>query len=202
MKKSSSHLQYSWWKYLLIAMVSITLWSVVFDTLAAPKKNEQLRITCVGDNFLCQELEIALDNKMPELTSQKLKKITVENPVNSQSSDYHTIMTTRAYGADIIIVEESAMTETFGYTYFRQLPLEQLPPELQEKQYYTEDGAAYGILLYDGSAPNVFSQYYSGTDRCYIFITHNCENAAGIMGAGNVTDDAALRAVAYFMEGI
>ena len=194
------HFQYNWWKYLLITMAAGLIWGGIFDALSAPKKNEQLRITCVGDEFLCDSLEKALVEKLPELTEQKIKKISVESPINGQSQDYHSVMATRAYGADIIIVEESAMAADFGKSYFVSLP--QLPEDLGELVYYTEDGLNYGILLYDGAADNVFSQFYRGGERCYVFITHNCVNAGGLMGKGKESDDGALRTLAYLLEGI
>ena len=197
---NKAHLQYSWWKYLVIAMVSVTVWMLVFDGLDAPKKNEKLRVTCVGDGFLCAELEAALVQELPGQTTQKIKKVAVESPINGQSRDYHSVMATRAYGADLIIVEESAMTEAFGQSYCVPLPVEKLPAYLTGVEYYTENDTVYGILLYDGSTPNAFSEFYSGGERCYVFITHTCVNAAGIMGNGKSGDDAALRAIALLLE--
>ena len=200
MRKASADLQYTWWKYLLVILLSITVWVAVFDILGTPEKNQKLQITFVGEDFLFDALQADLQEKMPGLTDQELKKLTVESPMNGNWEDYHDIMSVRAYSADIIIVEESAMTDTFGYSYFVELPVEKLPQSLQNRDFYTEDGKAYGILLYDGSTPNVFSQYYSGGERCYLFITHNCVNAAGIMGKGKQTDDAALAVIEYLLE--
>ena len=200
MKKSTAHLQYGWWKYLLIALLSITIWSVVFDVLSAPEKNEKIRITCVGDDFLCDALEEDLWKKLPEITEQRLEKIAVESPVNGQSTDFYSVMAARAYGADLIIVEESAITETFGQSFFMPLPVEELPEALSDRELYVEEGAVYGILLYDGTTPNVFSRFYGGDQRCFVFITHNCVNAAGVMGVGDAQDDAALRLIEYLLE--
>ena len=202
MKKPTAHLQYSWWKYLLVAMLSITIWCIVFDALSAPKKNQQIRITCIGDDFACSQLQTALEQELPKKTSQRIRKIAVESPINGESTDYFTVMTTRAHGADLIIAAESAMTEIFGQSYFKPLPVEKLPESLQGLSYYTENGEVYGILLYDGTTQNRFSQFYSGSERCYVFITHKSENAAGILGVGNETDDAALRCIEYLLEEI
>ena len=202
MKKPTSYLQYSWWKYLLIALLSITVWSVVLDVLSAPEKNEKVRVTCVGDGFLCDEMETALWQKLPQVTEQRVEKIAVESPVNGQSADYFSVMATRAYGADFIIVEESALTEAFGQSYFLPLPVDELPDQLANREQYTENGTAYGLLLYDGTTPNVFSQFYSGNERCFIFITHTCVNVAGLMNVGNEQDDAALRLIEYLLEEI
>lgn len=202
MGKRITHLWYSWWKYFLVLLCAFLLWMTVFDMLAAPEKNEKIQITYIGDNFLCEELNKALEQKMPELTEQHIKSVSVENPVNAESKDYYSVMATRAYGADLVIVEESAMTEDIGKTYFIPLPVEKLPEYLGSPAFYTEDELPYGILLYDGSTPNGFSQFYTGTQRCFLFITHTSVNAAGIMDRGNAEDDAALRIIMYLLEGI
>ena len=51
MNGRSAHLQYNWWKYGLVVMFAVILWTVVFDMLAAPEKNEEIRITVGGDDF-------------------------------------------------------------------------------------------------------------------------------------------------------
>ena len=201
MGKRVTHLWYSWWKYLLLILCVFLFWMTVFDMLAAPEKNEKIQITCVGDGFLCEELKAALEQQLPELTDQLIKSISVENPINGESEDYYSVLSTRAYGADLIIVEESAMTENIGQTYFLPLPAEALTEYIGSAAYYSEEGTPYGILLCDGSTGNRFSQFYTGTQRCYLFITHTSQNVAGIMGRGNGEDDAALQIIAYLLEG-
>ena len=200
MNERSAHLQYSWWKYCLVVMFSVILWMVVFDMLAAPEKNEKIRITFIGDDFSHEELEEELYTVLPELTYQKMKSISVESPANRQSNDYYSVLATRVYGADIIIIEESSMPDSVGETYFRPLSTEKLEKYVNVDEYYCENGIAYGILLCDGEGENHFSQFYSGDEPCYLFLTHTTVNAGDVVDNGNADDDAALQIIKYLLE--
>lgn len=199
MKRRSAHLQYNWWKYCLVVVFSAIVWMVVFDMIAAPEKNEKIKISFIGDDFSHEELEETLCTILPELTEQSIKSISVESPVNGQSNDYYSVLATRAHGADIMIFEESALPETVGETYFDPLSTEKLENYVAVDAYYCEDGVAYGILLWDGEGKNRFSQFYSGDERCYLFLTHTTVNAADVVSNGSAEDDAALQIIKYLL---
>ena len=200
MNGRSAHLQYNWWRYGLVVMFAVILWTVVFDMLAAPEKNEKIRITFVGDDFSHEALEKELYTVLPKLTDQPIKSISVESPVNKQSSDYYSVLATRVYGADFIIIQESSLPETVAETYFQPLATEKLEKYVDVDTYYCENGIAYGILLYDGEGENRFSQFYSGDETCYLFLTHTTVNAGDVVQSGNAEDDAALQIIKYFLE--
>ena len=192
-------MQYNWWKYCLVVVFSAIVWMVVFDMIAAPEKNEKIKISFIGDDFSHEELEETLCTILPELTEQSIKSISVESPVNGQSNDYYSVLATRAHGADIMIFEESALPETVGETYFDPLSTEKLENYVAVDAYYCEDGVAYGILLWDGEGKNRFSQFYSGDERCYLFLTHTTVNAADVVSNGSAEDDAALQIIKYLL---
>lgn len=198
MKKSGSHFMYHWWKYLLVLMVSVMIWMIVFDSLAAPQKNEKIRISYFGEKLACEQMEVDLFQMLPTLTDQNIQKVSIENPVGEIDADYHAVLTTRVYGADFIIIEENVLAETVGDTYFLPLPVDALADRMPELTFYTENDVPYGILL--NGSDTVFSHYYSGSKKCYLFITHTSVNMAGIMGSGSAEDDAALQLIAYLLE--
>ena len=193
-------LSYRWWKYLLVIISSFLVWGIVFDMLASPEKNEKIKITYIGDHLSYEEMEEELFRILPNVTEQKIKYIDAENPVNGQSLDYHTVLSTRVYGADFIIIEESSLEEKVGQTYFKEIATDKLKQHIGDVEFYCEDGVPYGILIYDGTKENHFSEFYSGTEKCYLFITHTSVNFADVVEKGNVTDDAALRIFEYLME--
>ena len=200
MNKFVRTLPYNWWKYLLVVISSVLVWGMVFSMLAAPKKNEKIQITYIGEHLFSEALETELYSVIGKLTEQNIKNINVENPINGQSVYYQSILATRVYGADFIIIEESSLLETMGETYFSEIPIDKLEPYIEKLEYYCENGVPYGIVLYDGVTENYFSQYYTGTEKCYLFITHTTVNFADIVKSGNEADDAALRILEYFME--
>ena len=200
MGKFIKTLTYSWWKYLLVITLSTFVWQMVFGMMESPDKNEKIRITYIGENLSCEDMETELYRVVDERTDQKIKNITVENPVNGGSTYYHSLLATRVYGSDFIIIEESSLLETMGETYFSEIPSAKLEQYIEDVEYYCENGVPYGLLLYDGTTENQFSRYYTGTEKCYLFITHTTVNFADVVENGNATDDAALRILEYFME--
>ena len=201
MKITAVHVQRNWWKYLLVLVASILIWSIVFDSLAVPSKNEKIRITFLGENLDHEAFEEYVAEILPGLTNQRIEKVDVENPVDEINNDFYMVLTTRVYGADIIIVEESLLTEDICQAYFVPLPLETLEKHMPVSEVYVENGQPYGLLLPSGDGAGLFGEFYSGTERCYLFITHTSVNVAGILGTGNEVDDAALKLICHLLEG-
>jgi hypothetical protein len=200
MKITEAHVQHNWWKYLLVVMASVLLWSIVFDSLSAPAKNEKIQITFLGDGLNCAALEEHIFTALPDLTTQKIEKVAIENPVAEVNNDFYTVLATRVYGADLIIIEESLLTDDLCKTYFLPLPVEQLADYVSIGDLYVENGVSYGLLLNSDDGNGIFSEYYSGSQRVYLFIPHTSVNVAGIMGEGKPQDDAALRVISYLLE--
>lgn len=198
MKQSPAHMTYHWWKYLLVLAASTLVWMVVFDSLGQPAKNEKIRISYFGEQLALETMEKDFIQILPSLTHQTIEKVTVENPIGTITADYHAVLTSRIYGADFIIIEESVLAETVGNTYFLPLPVDALEDRLLELTFYTENDVPFGILL--NGLDTVFSSYYSGDEKCYLFITHTSVNMAGIMGTGSAEDDAALKLIEYLLE--
>lgn len=199
MTKLFSHLHYHWWKYCLIVLGSVLVWSVVFDTLGAPEKNEKIRITYIGDGIDPDAFGEALLQVLPSLTEQKIESLTVENPTSGISNDLYSVLATRVYGADFIIFEGDSLPESVGETYFLPLP-QQMIQEADAASLYWENGIAYGFVLCGDGVQSVFSEFYSGDQRCCLFITHTSVNMGGLTQKGRPEDDAAKTLVSYLLE--
>ncbi len=195
MRVTSVHIQRHWWKYVLSVVAFMMLWTIVFDSLSAPRKNEKIRIFYLGEQLDCRRLEDELSLILPGLTDQKIKEISVENPVGEVNRDFYSILATRVYGADIIIFEEDLLTDDLVKTHFLPLPSELTKELFDQETLYAVDGVPYGFRI----PSERLSRFYDGDKSCCAFLTHSSVNAAGIYGCGNVYDDAALRIVQYWM---
>ena len=125
MKDWQGHLQYSWWKYLLVILLPILLWCSVFDVLAKPKENERLHILFVGNDLDAVSLQQTLEEAIPTLTDQKIKEVKVVTEL-AAGEIYGQKMTTYSYEFDLIIVSQSFMRDNTGQ-FFRRLPMDGLP---------------------------------------------------------------------------
>lgn len=133
------------------------------------------------------------------MTSQRIRNISVENPAEEVNNDFYSILATRVYGADIIIIEESLLTDDLVRTHFLPLPVDFINKLFEQEVLHSVDGVPYGFILPSSSDRSCFSGFYNGGENCYAFFTHTSVNAAGIYECGDVNDDAALRVLQYLM---
>ncbi len=194
------HLQYNWWKYLLVALVPTILWCSIFSSLKAPAPQERIHILYVGANMDTQKLEQDLAATLPALTDQPLKAITVE--ATEEIPSYSTL-DVRCFDYDILIFEKSSMPENVGQAVFVRLT-ESLLAQFPEAAYYQEDVADAGVLTYGFSiAPGSnlhLAKYYTGTEQCYLFISPRSVNFDTLNENGSAGNDGALKAVQYLLE--
>lgn len=193
-----THFQYGWWIYLIIIAAVIIFWCTVFSRLAEPDSDEMLNITIVGDaddEALSADLAEALEGK----TAKPLKEINIEI-VSGDDAALSDIVTMRCLGeTDFIIFEEEYIIRPVSSN-FGPVDEDGWRTYFPDAQLYEEEGAIYGMLLYDGQTECNFTDYYSGDQRCWVFVTPVSENAAALNGKGEAQDDAALQAIQYLME--
>ena len=194
----STHLHYHWWKYILLIVISIAVWTSVFDMLAKPEKNEQVGIVLFGDGLDVPALHADLWAAKDSLTQQKITLI----DVSQTFADYEhlgAILMARAYDCDLLILSADQMDMLSAYGFFMPLPdrWQDIPKYSQEK-----DGTptAYGLEIYSPGSQNRFSTFCSGEQTYYVFLSKESVNLAGLNGIGNTTDDAALRILEYLLE--
>ena len=197
-----NHLQFHWWKYIALALLPIFLWTGVFRSLAQPKPNQRVNILFIGENLdtagICRELEEAL----PTLTDQEILHISVDREHIQKDQLYNTL-TVRCFDYDLIILENKYMQKNMGQNIFvRLLPelAEQLPYALPYQETAEDSVLTFGFVLYDGSTENHFSQHYSGTESCYVFVSPESVNFNTLNEKGIPGQDAALRILQYMTE--
>lgn len=194
----TAYLHYHWWKYVLLIVLSVAVWTAVFDTLAEPAPNEKVGIVFFGEGLDVSALHADLSNAIGSLTEQKIARI----DVTETFADYRhlgQILMARTYDCDLLILPAELVDRLSAYGFF--MPLTETPKDIavytQEKDGET---VAYGLEIYKPGKQNRFSSFCSGEQTYYVFLSKESVNLAGLNGNGVQTDDAALRILEYFME--
>lgn len=196
-----NHLQYNWWKYLIVIFIPIILWCSIFSSLKAPAPEQRVHILYVGSDLDTQKLQDQLAAALPGLTSQQLKAITVTT-ADTQTLSYSTL-DVRCFDYDILIFQESSMPENVGQAVFVRLTdalLEQFPQGI----FYQENVADAGILTYgfviSPADHTPFADCYTGTENCFLFISPRSVNFDALNENGRAGNDGGLKAAQYLLE--
>ncbi len=197
MNKLKAHIQYSWWKYLLIAVAVAAIWVLIFNRIAVPADNEKIAVTFVGAKLDSSMLEEKLGAEIAERSRQKIRDVGVEVVLSDDDYMFSMIMATRLLTKDFIIVEEKFLKNEFCKDYFLPLPEEKAKQHFPHGEMYYENGIPYGFVL---NADSNFCDFYHGNDKCVVFICSKSVNAMQFYGNGTASDDAAIRAIQFLLE--
>lgn len=194
----SAHLHYHWWKYILLTVVSVFVWTSVFDILEKPAKNETVGIVFFGEDLDAAALHQELTNAVSTLTQQEISHIDVSETF-ADTAQLGQLLMARSNDCDLLIIPENLVDQIAAYGFFMPLP-----ESLQGDDAYCQEkdgiSTAYGLEIYKPGMENRFSAFCSGEQTYYVFCSKESVNLAGLNGKGNKTDDAALRILAYLLE--
>lgn len=194
----SSHLHYHWWKYVLLAVLSIMIWTAVFDTLAKPARNEKVGIVFFGDALDVTALHADLSAVIDDLTEQEIAYVDVFQTF----ADYEhlgQVLMARTYDYDLLVLPAECVDMLSAYGFF--MPLPETPKDIPTYSQETNgETVAYGLEIYSPGSQNRFSAFCSGDQTYYVFLSKESVNLAGLNGNGTQTDDAALRILTYLLE--
>jgi len=194
----SSHLHYGWWQYVLLAVLSIAIWTAVFDTLAKPAKNEKVGIVLFGDGLDVAALHADLWAVKEDITEQSITLLDISQTF-ADKEHLGQILMARSYDCDLLILPADCVDPLSAYGFFMPLPdrWKDIPTYTQE-----QDGqaVAYGLEIYRPGNQNRFSAYCSGEQTYYVFLSKESVNLASLNGNGAPTDDAALKILEYLLE--
>ena len=194
----TTYLHYHWWKYVLLAVLSILLWTAVFDTLAKPAKNEKVGIVFFGDSLDVTALHTDLTAAIDDLTEQKIRFVDISQTF-ADRDHLGQILMARTYDSDLLILPAELVDPLSAYGFF--MPLDDTPKDIptytQEKDGKT---VTYGLEIYSPDRQNRFSAFCSGEQTYYVFLSKESVNLAGLNGNGSQTDDAALQILTYLLE--
>lgn len=194
MRKGTKLLFGNIWKYVLVAVVVIFIWSAVFESLGQIKDNQRLTISVYNLDCDTQALRDEIAAKLPELTKQEILELYVDNMEHIPNQTYATqLLSMQLMQSDLIIMPESLLNKLDVAYYFPEIPA-----ELQNEQgydYYRSEGVCYGILL--GST---FTEYCPTEENCYLLLSGQSVNLGGILDRGAPADDAGLKVLKYLVK--
>lgn len=209
-KEVISHIQYSGWKYFAVLLVAIVFWSTIFTALAQPKADEKVSISCFVDQVDIDLISNELNANKENITTQKLKEISVES-ILSTDSMLSALLATRKITSDLLIVGESLLSadstsstaiDPKSFVPFSQEKLEQLlAGRVENLQYYYVEGYTVGIYLNnaDGTSVGRFGDFYNGSERCVAFFSIESVNLGALYDVGNPNNLGALDVLIYLL---
>ena len=194
------HLQYNWWKYLLVILLPVIIWSTVFEQMAKPASNASLRVLYVGDGLDSSGFQQELTLQLSELSTQLLQEITVTqvSPVGISYTEY---LTARCFDYDLLILSPDWCPEGIGQAVFSRIPtalLASFPSSDVYTEVVEESDLPYAFVLPETSS---FYSFSSDKERpCLLFPSPESVNLDEKNGKGNPGDDAAFQAMRYLLE--
>lgn len=196
MRKGKKLLIGNLWKYILVAAVSIFIWSWVYTSLGQIKDNQRLTIGVYNSTCDTQALKNEIAEKLPSMTQQEILELYVDDLYHRPNQTYASdVLAVQVLQSDLVIMPQSLLEQLDLEGYFPELP-----ESIQRDTDYTVDGSHYGVLL-DENSP--FWQYCQCDEPRYLLLSSNSANLAGLFEKGAIEDDAALRVFEYLTkEGI
>lgn len=178
------------WKYFLVAVISIWVWSGVFTSLGQIKDNQRLTIGVYNATCDTQQLRNEIAQKLPELTQQEILELYVDDLYHRPNQTYASeVLTAQILQSDLLIMPRSLLDQIDMTIYFPELPV-----ALQSDTDYVANGVHYGILLKAGS---LFSKHCEAKEDYFLLLAPNSVNLGGVLEKGEPEDDAALQIVKY-----
>lgn len=186
MRKGTKLLIGNLWKYILVAVVSVFIWSAVFTSLGQIKDNQRLTISVYNLDLDTQTLRNEIAAKLPELTKQEILELYVDDMEHMPNQTYAIeLLSMQLLQTDLILMPESLLKDLDVAVYFPELP-----ETLQTDTDYQCDGKHYGILI----------DKYSQEENVYLLLASNSVNLGGILGEGVPEDDSALAVLQYLVK--
>ena len=194
------HLQYNWWKYLLVVLLPIIIWLTVFEQMAKPANNARLHILYVGKGLDSQSLQQELTHQLTQMSKQVLQEIAVTqvSPVGISYTEY---LTARCFDYDLLILSPDWCPEGIGQAVFSRIPpalLDSFPSSDVYTEVVEKSDLPYAFVL-----PETSPFYSFSSDRgrpCLLFPSPESVNLDKKNGKGDLGDDAALQAMRYLLE--
>lgn len=186
MRKGKKLLIGNIWKYILVVVVSVFVWSAVFTSLGQIKDNQRLTISVYNLDLDTQALRNEIAAKLPELTQQEILELYVDDMEHVPNQTYATdLLSMQLVQTDLILMPESLLKDLDVSVYFPELP-----ESLQSDTDYLLVGKHYGVLV----------SRYSQQEPVYLLLAGNSVNLGGILGEGVPEDDAALVVLQYLVK--
>ena len=181
------------WKYLLVAVASIFIWSAVFEALDQVKDNQRVTVATYNLNCNTQALKDELLLMLPGLTQQEIMELYVDDLEHTPNQTYATdILTAQILQSDLIVMPKSLLDKLNMLLFFPELP-----ENLRDENCYEVNGVSYGILI---SHESRFAAHCVSEEPYYLLLSSQSVNLGGLLGRGEAKDNAALKIMEYLLE--
>ncbi len=208
--KTLSHLQYSWWTYVLWALVIVVVWIAVFDAIITPNANEEIGILAFSDENVWASLDTDLKNNVASVTQQSIKEIGI-GVCKIDSSSMPDTVSARLPVKDLFIFPENLVVSTDENGYNPAKVFYTLTPEkrndlfgdiLADIEFLYLDGLAYGIYLNNPNDDVVtnFERFYNGATRYVLFFSPYSVNLNQMYDKGKSGDSAGIDVARYLVS--
>ncbi len=206
-KRLSSHFQYGFWIYVVVAVLSIALWCGLFSVIYEPSANEKVSVFMLSDKMDPKILEDHLDSRIGKLTTQEIKEVNVE-ATYVKIEDAYTILASRVLSCDILIIPESMLIpDENGNSIIPTNHFSSLPQEIignfafDEKDMFYYGDLPFGIYISGGAKETLVDHLYETEERFVLFLSAYSPNMNNLYGKGESGDGAALDILKYVLGG-
>lgn len=190
--KTKNHIQYFGYIYIVFSIITVLLWSTVFNRLDAIKPSERIQFFVAG-NVDYEKFENELLQVFNEYYEYDIREVTVSFQPLSERLFFGIFETMLINGTDFIIVPETMLNQGFAETYF--IPIhETYLTFLSEEKIYREFGKAYGFLVYEPGIDSILNEYLQSdrTVRYYAFIAPNSTHLSTYTSQGQPLNNQGL----------
>lgn len=162
-KRFNDQMEYDWFKYVLIIIVSIVVWIFVFQQINASKDFETIHLFVTAYDYKVEstgDFTDTVKNRFEAAGDDTIREMSLEHQ-SPQSSEYNTLLQTHGYvTSDILVIGKSQMEfAAGGFLELTGEVLSYMIPEDYEPQFYvmTVDGVDYrrGIRVDKAALPGI-----------------------------------------------
>lgn len=194
--KQNSYIQYNFWKYILVFLIPLIVWSVIYSDIDNLKYDEVINVLYIGDTLNAEELEKELNAALPSLTSQKIKSVYVTR-IGGSLENVEDYLRNKIFSTDIVIIQEGLEKDYDAVGIFSPLTVF-LKNSISNDKYYLLDGKEYGFLLDENSR---FSKYCEGNIHIALFSPYSY-SISSAYGYGGEKNDGAIKIMEYINETV
>lgn len=197
-KEIKNHFQYRWWLYVVLTVAVIALWITLFGILGRVDDTEKFHITFIGSGFDDRMFKSDLPDVIKSNSKQNIEQINVESIVEESDYALTMLLSTRTQGSTDLFIWSGELKGNLG-DMFARLNETALASKLGDNVVYLRDNdGIYGIEI---TKNDTLSKYYSGNEKCYLFVSADSVNFGGINGKGAIENDVGLSIIKYLLGG-
>ncbi|MBP5405166.1 MAG: hypothetical protein J6Y74_04390 [Clostridia bacterium] len=159
-------LREEWLKYLIVAVLSVALWSMAFGLYHAPRSDEKIEV------FFAGTVKDRSFEKVAAGAFSELRKVEIASADPSANTFAHKYELVAFNGSDVVILPESVAQGTYCKdSYLEQEPCGEM---------FYQEGVAYGVYL-PSAAKEALGAYFDFGEERYVVLIPGSSVNAGVL---------------------